>query len=177
LAGVPYVFAGVAQQFGHGGNPPRFDDVIGRFADIMGPVEKSGRQRFPDRFDGHELVIAGWSDKNHRPEVYLEAGHGLGTAVARGVLYRADGPLLGGPVTDLGRAVAVDPEAFDPERDGVPIFEAMRSMRLRLDETQPDTAVGHGVGGFVELVTITRDGVEREIIHRWPDRVGEKIAA
>lgn len=55
----------------------------------------------------------------------------------------------------------------DPERDGLAILEAQRRIPW------PDG--GYFVGGFGELVTVTRDGIDKRKIVEWPDRVGEKI--
>lgn len=33
----------------------------------------------------------------------------------------------------------------------------------------------HVVGGFAELTTVSEAGIVREILRRWPDRIGEHI--
>jgi hypothetical protein len=62
---------------------------------------------------------------------------------------------------------------FDADTDGLAILEAMRHEPM--PSTDPDEPEAFRIGGFVELVTITRKGVRREIIRRWPDRVGMPI--
>ncbi|MGN6311715.1 MAG: hypothetical protein ACTHNN_19415 [Xanthobacteraceae bacterium] len=33
------------------------------------------------------------------------------------------------------------------------------------------------VGGFAQLTTVDADGVHSRVIHRWPDQIGQKVAA
>lgn len=154
---------------------PTFDALVAHFAEILTELERTMRPRVGDAFDHHELVLAGWSESRDRGEVYFEQGH----AEPRRVLRECTEVLVLGPDPDKHWAALQGKAAqFDPERDGLPIFEEMRARRMTLDATRPEAAEGHGVGGFVDVTTITRDGLSKRILHRWPeDRVGEKIAA
>ncbi len=59
------------------------------------------------------------------------------------------------------------PATFDVWRDAVGLVQAQRDRPLAEGEHCM-------VGGFVELVRVDAEGVSRRIMHRWPDRVGQK---
>lgn len=55
-------------------------------------------------------------------------------------------------------------DAFDANRDGVAVMQAMRSE-------------GHlPIGGGVQWTRLGRDSVTSEVIHRWPDEIGRPIS-
>ncbi|MGY2806391.1 hypothetical protein [Bradyrhizobium sp. USDA 4506] len=60
------------------------------------------------------------------------------------------------------------PDAIDPEVDGLAVLELQRA-----NPHQEDGDFCY-VGGFAQLTTVTREAVTSRIIHRWPDKVGEK---
>lgn len=66
-------------------------------------------------------------------------------------------------------------EDYDPEVDGLPALELMRREACQIDPRNAQSLMVHGVGGFVEHVSITRTGVERRIIREWPDEIGRTI--
>lgn len=76
-----------------------------------------------------------------------------------------------GDITDaLGREADLrDARSFDLVRDGRIVAEAAR----RSEWNEGDE--GAGVGGFVELTTVSARGVESRIFKRWSDRVGYQI--
>lgn len=119
-----------------------------------------------------ELILAGWSTARQRPELYalhtVPSEHFRPwqlTPVEDGYLTPGDGAFVNGlvEVIDFGR--------FDPERDGLRIVEAQRARAWPI----PGGAVAHGVGGFVQLTSVTRDAVTSRILKRWNDSLGEKI--
>ena len=55
---------------------------------------------------------------------------------------------------------------MDAARDGLAMVRAQRNARL-LDSGQPV------VGAFVQLTTVTRDGISTRILHRWAEDWGE----
>jgi hypothetical protein len=61
----------------------------------------------------------------------------------------------------------LDPAKFDIERDAVGLLEAQRAVIW--------PGGYRAVGGFVELTCVDRSGVNSRVLHRWPDKVGEKI--
>ena len=115
-----------------------------------------------------EVVIAGISETG-RPVAYLVASHdrhgepwsivdldGLSATPAPDVVHQR--------IYDI--AAGRNADQLDPVADGLAIMEAQR-------------AAGEGafVGGFAQLTTIDADGVHSRVIHRFPDRLGEKVAA
>jgi hypothetical protein len=59
-------------------------------------------------------------------------------------------------------------DCVDPESKLVHILEIQR--RKEADDGN------HYVGGLATLTTVTRDGVQQRVVHRWPeDKVGERI--
>lgn len=58
---------------------------------------------------------------------------------------------------------------------GVALFEAMR-RKPGVNPIRPDLPQLYGIGGHVDLTTITKDGCVTRRLRVWPDIVGEKIA-
>lgn len=76
-----------------------------------------------------------------------------------------------GAITEaLGRDADLrDARSFDLIRDGRIVAEAAR----RSDWNEGDE--GAGVGGFVELTTVSAGGVQSRVFKRWSDKVGRRI--
>lgn len=115
-----------------------------------------------------EVVIAGISETTG-PSAYLVPSHahygapwsivdleGLSATPTSDVVHQRICELAAGRSADQ----------LDPVADGVTIMEAQRKAKD-----------GAFVGGFAQLTTIDADGVHSRVIHRWPDRLGVKIAA
>lgn len=159
-----------------------FDEVVDRFDEVLGLVEALARALFPGP---HEMLIAGWSESRNRPETYSFMSTDSPTvwttmaAADRGSLQEAQPMVVAGSLPPWERVVAHgwsmpdDEDRFDPDVDGLAILEAMRHEPM--PSTGPHEPEAFRIGGFVELVTVNRDGVSREIIRRWPDRVGMPI--
>lgn len=62
---------------------------------------------------------------------------------------------------------------FEVERDGVTIMQAQRLTSYPFD----DGSTGCGIGGHIQHTIVTPDQITTQIIHRWDDRIGQKIAA
>jgi hypothetical protein len=116
-------------------------------------------------------IFAGWSDRCSRPQLHL--------ILSTGELYADVVAFAAGPTGSCAELVApfvtrfrADPDSFDARRDGVEMMKQMRAHHpKKFGETQRPS-----VGGHVEHIVVTRDGVAAEIIHRWPsDRVGKTI--
>lgn len=134
-----------------------------------------------------EVTIAGWSDRMQRMVALVASTWAVadpddqtGVSCQPGYVpctpwIPAQGysqpPLdwagvLGRPFNDQS-----DVDAIDPIEDGFALHEAQRN--------EGGTYCGHAVyliGGFAELTTVRRDRVEQQIIHEWPDAVGEYIS-
>lgn len=73
---------------------------------------------------------------------------------------------------EIRAAIERAPRSLDGH--AVAALQAQRAIAIR------EAASGLSpcwVGGFAQLTTIDADGVHSRIIHRWPDTVGEKVAA
>jgi hypothetical protein len=156
-----------------------FDQLVRLFDVLMVDVAKAVYPAIGDHLFNHELMLAGWSEALDAPEIWYEAGHGL-SDLADGHLRPIPGSMWGGgPEPHLqayfDTVTDDDVERFDAHRDGIPVFEAMRREPGDLSSGFGEPLLGHGIGGFLEHVTITRAGVIRETIHQWPDEVGRPI--
>jgi hypothetical protein len=68
------------------------------------------------------------------------------------------------------------PEGFDPVRDGIDLLETQRrSCVFGPGLTIAGQPTGCGVGGLVQLATVTADEITTKIIHRWDDEVGKTM--
>jgi hypothetical protein len=132
-----------------------------------------------------DFVLCGWSPSKSAFEAYVIPTAHRAEFDAAGVKSFTPNrvPDIGFvPVPSPAEFAAVgwtDPEsvnAFDPFTHGVRLMEAQRLVVGAMDNGAGKNGVtGHGVGGFVQLTTITREAIETRIIHRWPDKIGERI--
>jgi hypothetical protein len=134
----------------------------------MAAIDPEHRATFPDR-PQFDMAIAGWSERRDQPELYFWTNDAEGPVEPRRLI---DQPFVCvGPEYDAEQLTAAGwskPETeadFDAPNDGLAILQAMRLA--------PGPVV---VGGFVELATVTRDWVRREVFRVWPDWVGRPIA-
>jgi hypothetical protein len=115
-----------------------------------------------------ELVIAGWSEA-HGPFVLSRDVAGLWVAQDTGPVMMAPGEQ-----TIQEEALAAMPEGvagaddMDPARDGLAIVLAQRAGQKLVDGNS-------AVGGFVQLTSITRDGISTRILHSWPEEWREPM--
>ncbi len=133
-----------------------------------------------------EVTVAGWSERMDR----FAAGVVLTfepfdcadeTGISHMAGYQQFMPFLPGqcytaPPADVQAAIGrelmtqEDVDAIDPLLDGFHIHEWQR-IQGGLYAGQ----VAYIIGGFAELTTVRKDGIERRIIHEWPDVIGRKI--
>ena len=128
----------------------------------------------PGRF--YEFCLVGWSDDRGRAEVVFHATH---PQIPPG--FNVGGPTL---ITDcliprgpgLEELFEIEPAVFDPVANGLPAFDVAHRTPADLHCGQePDPLMAYSVGGFVQCVTITPDGIRSEILREWPDEVGRPI--
>ncbi len=129
-----------------------------------------------------EIAIAGWSNDRARGESYLMftadhiMGNGRGGTVEVAAFELVELPhfvVSPSPPPSLlaEQGVFGMPAArnFEPIAVGIRIMEAQR-------RTPPEAYPTPTVGGFIKCDTITKDGVQSEIIHHWrEDVVGQPI--
>lgn len=63
---------------------------------------------------------------------------------------------------------------FDVDRDGPSLMTMQRNVKIKMPLAEQPTPI---VGAFCEAVAVDAGGITSRIIHRWPDKVGERIAA
>ncbi|MDG4898871.1 hypothetical protein P9272_35945 [Mesorhizobium sp. WSM4976] len=60
-------------------------------------------------------------------------------------------------------------------RYGVQIFEHFRHIRVAVDPFDENSDRQHLIGGILDMTVVSRRSVSITRLHRWPDKVGEKI--
>ena len=65
-------------------------------------------------------------------------------------------------------------KALDPDAEAIALLEAQRREPFQATEGRGGR---HAIGGQVVRLTVNRRGVREDIIHEWPDKMGEPIAA
>jgi hypothetical protein len=146
-----------------------FDELVSASDDLW---QEARRRVLGDEPDPTVFVIvfAGWSARRQALEAYDISS----------IDNRRGNPLsiyCIGPVDEAFEVTnsfvtrfGTRPDDFYPTRDGIPLMEKLRRYRRRFGEAFVPT-----VGGYVEHATIGRGGIDRRIIHHWPDRVGYPI--
>lgn len=126
------------------------------------------------------LTLLVWDGRLQRTRAFVidndgSANGGLG--IEPGTVAEVDWSACGGdPAAYLERPVEMTRRSsFDPDDYGLALMLAQR--RGMTWGPSPDCAVCPRIGGEVEQAVVTRRGVQVYSLHRWPDRVGEKIAA
>lgn len=129
----------------------------------------------PDIFDGEipfQLYACGWSE-------YHNAGRVIG--ILQGETLEVQD--LAGNTSPWGDGIArrlalqgisdATSDDFDPVRNGVALMEAQRAELI----VPAGWGACHTVRGFAQLTTITRDCITTRVLKRWPDQIGQRIAA
>lgn len=171
--------------------PMSFDRLVSVLPQKIKAFERSTAAAviWKGRLIQYQLFVAGWSESRNAAEAYQIFG--------RDMPVRADMPgqrpyklMKSGPIVVEGPQ-AIPPiefvqwlediprgqsslSKFNPVRHGVSCFEAMRAAKSTLVKNPSGLAMHH-VGGFVELVEISALGLERNIVKKWDDQVGERI--
>ena len=86
---------------------------------------------------------------------------------------KGEGPAIANPIRsgmDVDRL-----KTFEPRESHAYVLEAIRQTNNQLHPDNPT----HGClcGGFVERAVVTKEVCTTEIVHRWPDVIGEKMNA
>jgi len=125
------------------------DEAIGRLPDLFDILLQNVRNE-PDQL---RLFMVIWSTARNQAEAHILKGDGKSVVQVRA---------CASPPTD-----APVPERLSDHAAAVAFIEGQRRWQF---------PGGCRIGGAVDLVTITASGMTGEIIHRWPDRIGEPIA-
>lgn len=109
-------------------------------------------------YGGLEIYAAGWSHERGRAEAYVVTNN----------------PAYGGgwhsaEIKDYASAPAVPLRALpdDLVEAGIAIAEQQRAHR--------DENGNGGVGGFLLMSSVTPIAIHEAVVHRWPDRVGDRL--
>lgn len=127
-----------------------------------------------------DLFVSGWSERLNRPVSIATASsdrHGF----EPWSIQQCE-PIMAAPTVPEDMLIAagfdldrIGPETFDPVRHGVMLMQAQRRLTL-YPTTGADTEPCCLVGGQAVLTEIRADGVSQRVIHRWPDRIGERMS-
>lgn len=96
------------------------------------------------------------------------------------------GPMHWGFGGDGGPALTLDDFGVPPprkgettqawlSRHGLKIFEFFRRIRVPITPEDINTTRANVIGGILDLTVIKPGNVSTTLLHRWPDKVGEKI--
>jgi len=166
-----------------------FDQLLTRLVQTAIDVHVS----FPMTFGtlGHgamepdfDLVAAGWSKTRDAPASYLVSSHdrvvAQGLAIKAWQLVELPDVLIAPPIaekqiTASGWKVPYSPESFRPDIDGISLLKAQRLSRQELDPRSGMRGQVYVVGGFIQVTSVSSHGVNSDVLHWWPDKVGRRI--
>jgi hypothetical protein len=163
-----------------------FDDLLSRVVPVALEVHLSIPMTlgFGDVRPDFDLVIVGWSSERSRTESFVvmrqrridrdEPGNHAWRLIELPAVLIAP-PIDMAKVRYLKWQVPSSAEAFQPDTDGTKLLEAQRLSQLPLNPQAPNESRAYLVGGFVQLTTVSSRGVNSNVLHRWPDRVGQRI--
>lgn len=167
---------------------PNLDAMVGLVGDVLHDIlamAKMGGVEVPDHLRSFEIKLAGWSHERERLEGWYVATTKENGSGAQYPDYQPFVPCYIG-VSDFGPNVRCDVnallglpatvtlndiQALDPAAAMLAVLERQRVVEYELE----GMTAKHIVGGFAEMVTVTRDGMTRQRLRTWPDRVGQKI--
>lgn len=124
-----------------------------------------------------EILIAGWSEARG-PQLLYFATVEMGGRPAFVMLDA--GPEICGGTANLLTPEEIDAAGvfIEPGKDmadiAIPFFDLMRAKK-GAHPVSPDLPAIHGIGGHLDMTTVTASGASTRRLHTWPDVVGEKI--
>lgn len=133
--------------------------------------------RHLDSVPGHNaetLWLCGWSEfLDQALLLQFDPNRSLGQRVSKlRSLVSQPVDLIDRPAIQAVVSGAKSPEEVDLPAFGRALAEAQRSYAVLAGS---DGMFHHGVGGYLLQSEITRTGNRHQIIHNWPDRIGEPI--
>ncbi|MET4425858.1 hypothetical protein [Bradyrhizobium sp. RT3a] len=156
-----------------------FDDLVNRTPELWDLVGRAVRAEFPQERYRYEpfiyvAALVGWSASRRRAEGYMFDSL-TGGSVGRPITAFAMGGGNDGAEDTLAfiRRFYREPEEFNAQRDGIPLFEKMRQSSTDLGDV-----VCHTVGGSIQHSIVSASGIKDASIHTWAaDRLGERVRA
>lgn len=171
FAHLPAVIAAHGQTLMRNAVCYRLGDACGSFDRLIGGVEQVMRETYqvfgvPDDVDGLlEFTIAGWSDERQRMELWSLADVDR-PEVQAFTLHEVMAAIR--PIDELLMAglqtAGLDIETSDPVVLGLALTRLQRDREWGLLHNGRMIA---SVGSFVQMTTLTRDGIETRILERW----------
>lgn len=174
-----------------------FDDMVDRIEDVLPGIYDTCLQQFGEQLGAMvnvDLILAGWSAARNKPEAYfIHSEPNFCPSEERAAELLADGDVINPDAFELQELTA--PVVFAPtvlhekraeagfdeyanERDYPTMLGHMRKL-LELQRREVGNWDGvefHAVGGYATIATVTKDGIEQSVFHRWPeDKIGELI--
>lgn len=150
-----------------------FDDVVRYAAPLARHALAETVQRSIPSTWQFTLFLCGWSIERDRMETYRISsrewdGVPAFTLVPLPAVYYAPDP-PGFIMADVG----IEPAS---ELTAMPSDAAQYACRTIMSCRLCDDGSGHAkVGAFIELTVVRRDALQAQIVHRWPDRIGERM--
>lgn len=149
------------------------ETMPGKLRDLWRPVKKKWEEdsRAGPGGGDFELVVAGISESSG-PNCYALTSTGMNG-------------LRPWERVDLDYAVSPVDGSMGPEcvKDLIHRYADSAAISLMLAQRNVRTVYGSSelpictVGGFIQETIVTRQSISTRVIHRWPDVIGEKIAA
>lgn len=165
---LPSIIASVSQ------NVNSFDELLSTLPDLFKAVcnkywDYAGQQGDRNERRAH-FVIAGWSAERNQLEAYTLASEDMPGMPAWKLTY-IDGVLVGPADADFfNRLGELRPEELIDDTEGfaIRLTQLQRESRFKNIETGLPTVGGDfAAGRFVQLTTLTRDGISTRIVKRW----------
>jgi hypothetical protein len=163
-----------------------FDDLVARVVSVALEVHISIPMTlgFGDVKPDFDLVAIGWSSKKGKTESFIvtarqhtdrdELGNNTWRLIELPDVVIAP-PVDMAQVRLLNWKVPESAEAFQPDTDGIRLLEAQRLSQFPMNSQNSNEGRGSLVGGFVQLTTVSANGVTSNVLRRWPDKVGQRI--
>ena len=187
VRGATYSAPLLAHDFGL--HAPNFDRLLEEVETLFPFL----MEKYADQFGGNtsgQLFLGGWSETRRKMELYFLSNDDLHLSSVEGEdtegAFRPDvgelqnlatGNILPGLMEgDVERGFDPYPAPDQVEANIEYIARTILELqRQRKHGAIEDSEAEHIVGGFVQLTTVSRDGISTRILHRWPDTIGETI--
>lgn len=139
------------------------EEAVGTYGEVLGRCDIGA---------DFDLLMAGWSEARDCGEVYYLSS--IDRAGVPAWTLSKCGPVVLSPNDDAmterlrPKASQLDLSRNDPLAVALVIMEEQRGVAGLQGGDEPV----HGVGGFAQATTVTRDGISSRILRRWADPVG-----
>lgn len=152
-----------------------FDDLADQFGEALASIVDQSAPAFEDCDHGpaFEAYLAGWRQEGP-PEAYRS------TSLQPGRVERLPGITVAPGDQAIFERMKQEYPGIDDNwlarpPIGIRMMELQREMIRK--EQVPGRGIICGIGGFVQLTMISRQGTMTQILRRWPDEIGEPIGA